>query len=69
MKDAIDYCQKCDLCQRMGQPTEKDRMSFQPVLPLEPFHKWDLDFVGPFKPTVVRTCNRYIIVATDYCTK
>ena len=39
------------------------------VLPLEPFQKWGLDFVGPFKPPVMRTGNRYIIVATDYCTK
>ena len=69
MKDAMDYCRKCDVCQRMGQPTEKDRMPFQPVLPLEPFQKWGLDFVGPFKPTALRTGNRYIIVATDYCTK
>ena len=35
----VDYCRKCDVCQRMGQPTEKDRMPFQPVLPLEPFQK------------------------------
>ena len=69
MKDANEYCKKCDLCQRMGQPTEKDRMPFQPVLPLEPFQKWGLDFVGPFKPAAARTGNRYIIIATDYCTK
>ena len=69
MKDAVDYCRKCDLCQRLGQPTEKDRMPFQPILPLEPFQKWGLDFVGSFKPVTIRTGNRYIIVATDYCTK
>ena len=57
MKDAIDYYQKCDLCQRMGQPTEKNRMPLQPVLPLEPFQKWGLDFVGPFKPAALRTSN------------
>ena len=60
---------KCDVCQRMGQPTERDRMPFQLVLPLEPFQKWGLDFVGPFKPAALRTSNRCIIVATDYCTK
>ena len=53
----------------MGQPTERDRMPFQPVLPLEPFQKWGLDFVGPFKPATLWTGNRYIIVATNYCTK
>ena len=69
MKDAVYYCRKCDLCQRMGQPTEKDTMPLQPVLPLEPFQKWRLDFFSPFKPVALRTGNRYIIVATDYCTK
>ena len=53
----------------MGQPTEKDRMPFQPVLPLEPFQKWGHNFVSPFKPIALRTGNQYIIVATDYCTK
>ena len=44
-------------------------MPHQPVLPLEPFQKWGLDYVGPFQPPVMRTDNRYVIVATDSCTK
>ena len=36
-KDAYEYCKQCDLCQRTGQPTEKDRMPHHLVLPLEPF--------------------------------
>ena len=36
---------------------------------MEPFQKWGLDLVGQFKPATMRTGNRYIIVATDYCTK
>ena len=44
-------------------------MPHQPVLPLDPFQKWGLDFVGPFMPAAARTGNKYILVATDYCTK
>ena len=44
-------------------------MPQQPMLPLEPFQKWGLDFIGPFIPTAVRTGNKYVLVATDYCTK
>ena len=44
-------------------------MPHHPVLPLEPFQKWGLDFMGPFKPPVAQTGNVYILVATNYCTK
>ena len=67
--DTQQYCQECDICQRLGHPTEQARMPHQPVLPLEPFQKWGLDFVGPFTPAATRTGNKYILVATDYYTK
>ena len=31
--------------------------------------KWGIDFVGPFKPTIAQTRNRYVIVAMDYYMK
>ena len=57
MKDAVEYCRQCDLCQRMRQPNETNHMPYQPVLPLEPFQKWGLDFVAPFKPVAAWTRN------------
>ena len=47
MKDVVEYCRQCDLCQRASQPNEKHRMTHQPVLPLKPFEKLGLDFVRP----------------------
>ena len=44
-------------------------MPHQPVLPLEPFKKWGLDFIRPFKPAAAQTGNKYILVAANYCTK
>ena len=68
-KDAHEFCKQCDLCQLMGQPNKQDRMPHKLILPLEPFQKWGLDFVGPFKPPATRTSNQYIIVVTNYCIK
>ena len=68
-RDAYMYNKECNLCQRMGQLTELARMPHQPVLPLEPFQKWGLDFVEPFMLAVARTGNKYILVATDYFMK
>ena len=44
-------------------------MPNHPILPLEPFQKCGLDFVGPIKPKARRSGARYILMATDYATK
>ena len=36
LKDAMRYAKECDLCQRLGQPTEQARMPHQPMLLLDP---------------------------------
>lgn len=44
-------------------------MPIYPVLPLQPFAKWGLDFIGPIKSKARQTSCEYILVATNYCTK
>ena len=68
-KDAHKFVQSCVQCQRIGQPTASDRMQDHPVLPLDPFEKWGLDFIGLIKPKGARSGARYILVAIDYATK
>ena len=44
-------------------------MPIYPILPLEPFMKWGLEFFGPIKPKSQMTGCEYIIVASAYYTK
>lgn len=66
-QDATRYTNKCDQCQRRGNPTLKDEIPLQPQVTLEPFEKWGMDFIGPIEPPSGQ--KRDIIVCTDYLTK
>jgi hypothetical protein len=66
-QDAKKYVHGCDSFQRMGQPIRSDEIPLKSQLVIEPFEKWDLDFVGPINPSSRQ--NSYILVCTDYVTK
>jgi len=51
----------------MGIPTPRYEILLQPQVALEPFDKWDMDFIGPIDPPLGQ--KKYIIVCTDYLTK
>ncbi len=38
------------------------------MLPIEPFMKWGLDFIGLIKPMSRSHSNKYILVVIDYAT-
>ncbi|KAI3749744.1 hypothetical protein L2E82_20360 [Cichorium intybus] len=65
-KDAYTYVKACDRCQKMGGISRRDMMPMSPILIVEIFDVWGIDFMGPF-PTSFG--NLYILLAVDYVSK
>ncbi|CAA7014839.1 unnamed protein product [Microthlaspi erraticum] len=65
-KDAHAFISKCEACQKAGNITARNEMPQNPILEVEVFDVWGIDFVGPFNPTLTAT---YILVAVDYVSK
>ncbi|XP_023634279.1 uncharacterized protein LOC111829418 [Capsella rubella] len=59
--------QGCDACQRMGNINRRNEMPQNPILEVEIFDVWGIDFMGPFNPP--SNGNVYILVAVDYVSK
>ena len=65
-KDAHRFVSTCDKCQRMGNISKKDEPPMHPILEVELFDLWGIDFMGPFPPSYN---NLYILLAVDYVSK
>ena len=65
-KDAHRFVSTCDKCQRMGNISRKDEPPMHPILEVELFDLWGIDFMGPFPPSYN---NLYILLAVDYVSK
>jgi hypothetical protein len=65
-KYAKEYCQKCDVCQRVGKPNRRDEMPLITQVTLQVFEKWEIDFAGPNNPPAKMSGARYIITMTEY---
>ncbi|CAN6725324.1 unnamed protein product [Malus baccata var. baccata] len=65
-RDARTFCLTCDRCQRMGNISAKDQMPQNPILSVEIFDMWGIDFMGPFPSS---HGFLYILLAVDYVSK
>ncbi|KAL6334670.1 hypothetical protein AAG906_021220 [Vitis piasezkii] len=65
-KDAHTMCKNCNRCQRLGKLTRKNMMPLNPILIVDLFYVWDIDFMGPFPMSFGYS---YILVGVDYVSK
>nr|GEX29056.1 reverse transcriptase domain-containing protein [Tanacetum cinerariifolium] len=65
-RDAQDLVKNCDVCQRQGKISQKDKMPQNSIQVCEIFYVWGIEFTGPF-PSL--RGNKYILVAVDYLSK
>ena len=65
-KDSHAFCKACDRCQRMGNMSHRDMLPMQPILIIELFDVWGIDFMGPFPQSFG---FEYILVAVNYVSK
>ena len=50
----------------MGKPIPSNMGPLQPIQPLAPFMKWEINFMVPFKHSSI---YKYIVAVIDYVTK
>ena len=65
-KDCFYFCKTCAQCQKLGGLTKRNMMPLTPILIIEIFYCWGIDFMGPFPPS----CGYlYILLSVDYVSK
>ena len=65
-KDVYEFCKTCPSCQKLGKITRRNMMPLNPILIIEIFDCWGIDFMGPFPPSFGYL---YILVVVDYVSK
>nr|CAN80693.1 hypothetical protein VITISV_030024 [Vitis vinifera] len=65
-KDSHIMCRSCDRCQRLRKLTKRNQMPMNPILIVDLFDVWGIDFMGPFPMSFG---NSYILVKVNYVSK
>ncbi|XP_062075371.1 uncharacterized protein LOC133779424 [Humulus lupulus] len=66
IRRCIPNSKSCERCQKLGGVTRRNMMHLNPILIVEIFNVWGIDFMGPFP----NSCgNLYILVGVDYVSK
>ncbi|KAI3699893.1 hypothetical protein L2E82_44500 [Cichorium intybus] len=65
-RDAHRTAKECLNCQQLGNISKRDQMPLNPILVVDIFDVWGIDFMGPF-PTLHGYV--YILVTVDYVSK
>ena len=66
LKDAHCFYMEGLQCQATLNIFKREEMSLKPILEVEIFDLWGIDFMGSFSPLNVK---EYIVVAVDYVSK
>ena len=65
-KDYHTICRECNKCQRLGKISRRHMMPLNPILVVDLFNVWGIDFMGPFPSSFGYI---YILVGDDYVLK
>ncbi|XP_057483886.1 uncharacterized protein LOC130770422 [Actinidia eriantha] len=65
-KDSFECCKRCEKCQQLGGVSRRNMMPLSPILVIEIFDCWGIDFMGHFP---LSNGYLYILLAVDYVSK
>ena len=65
-RDAHAYCISCERCQKLRSISKRNMMPLNPILIVEIFDMWGIDFMGPFSNSFDYL---YILIDVDYVSK
>jgi len=65
-KNSFNFCKSCTNCQMTRKIVRGDIMPLNPIMKVEIFDVWGIDFMGPFPSSFG---NQYILVAVDCVSK